>query len=69
MLDALLGVCLFLLGYAFCRYRDLPKKESAPAPVSEEEKLAADAQTAQLQAFHTMMGYDETTAYGGVSIE
>lgn len=66
MADALAGVILFLLGYFFCRYRD-GSKESTQTEValSEEEQQTLRRQTAQLQAFHSMMDYDETTAYGG----
>jgi hypothetical protein len=68
--DALAGVILFLLGYLFCKYRDLPrgdtKEETCPP---EEETAEIKQQKEQLQAFHTMMNYDESTAYGGMSDE
>lgn len=66
MADALAGVILFLLGYFFCRYRDGAKKSTqTEVALSEEEQQTLRRQTAQLQAFHSMMDYDETTAYGG----
>lgn len=70
MADALAGVLLFLLGYFFCKYRDgFTAKPTAETSVTEEEKLEVKRQTEQLRAFHTMMDYDESTAYGGVSDE
>lgn len=70
MADALAGVLLFLLGYFFCKYRDgFTAKPTDTVPVTEEEKLEVKRQTEQLRAFHTMMDYDESTAYGGVADE
>lgn len=70
MADALAGVILFLLGYFFCKYRDgLTAKPTDAVPVTEEEKLEVKRQTEQLRAFHTMMDYDESTAYGGIADE
>lgn len=66
MADALAGVILFLLGYFFCRYRDgFTAKPAEDVVVTEEERLEVKRQTEQLRAFHTMMDYDESTAYGG----
>ena len=66
MADALAGVLLFLLGYFFCRYRDgFTAKPAEDVVVTEEERLEVKRQTEQLRAFHTMMDYDESTAYGG----
>ena len=70
MADALAGVLLFLLGYFFCKYRDwFTAKSAEETVVTEEEKLEVKRQTEQLRAFHTMMDYDESTAYGGVADE
>lgn len=70
MADALAGVILFLLGYFFCKYRDgFTAKPTDAVPVTEEEKLEVKRQTEQLRAFHTMMDYDESTAYGGIADE
>lgn len=72
MADALAGVLLFFLGYFFCKYRDLPTRKEAPA-VPEEVRAEQHRQTEQIKAFHTMMDYDENTAYsvysGGVRDE
>ena len=66
MADALAGVILFLLGYFFCRYRDgFTAKPAEDVVVTEEERLEVKRQTEQLRAFHTMMDYDESPAYGG----
>ena len=66
MADALAGVLLFLLGYFFCKYRDrFTAKSAEETVVTEEEKLEVKRQMEQLRAFHTMMDYDESTAYGG----
>ena len=62
--EALAGVLLFLLGYMFCKYRDFPAERRKDAP-TEEERLESQRQTEQIRAFHTMMDYDESMAYGG----
>ena len=70
MADALAGVLLFLLGYFFCKYRDGFTAKPAEEPVvTAEEKLEVQRQTEQLRAFHPMLDYDQSTAYGGVADE
>jgi hypothetical protein len=69
MIEALAGVILFLLGYAFCEYQNRKIKQDTEnettVDLSVEEMMEAKRQEAQIKAFHTMMNYDETTAYSG----
>ena len=69
MIEALAGVILFLLGYAFCEYQNQKfKQENTQEKLSElsvDDVLEMKRQEAQIKAFHTMMNYDETTAYSG----
>lgn len=69
MIEALAGVILFLLGYAFCEYQNRRfRQETAhetTIALSDDDVLEMKRQEAQIKAFHTMMNYDENTAYSG----